>query len=159
VETARRFFDPTVARRQQSAGGGLVSTAADYARFLRMLLNGGGFGDRRILSPSIVAYMTADHLGPGIRRADYYPPGPGYGFGLGFAVRTAQGQAAFPGSPGDYFWSGVGGTYFWVDPTHDLFALLLLQSASPEQRLHYRTLTRNMVYAGLDGRQHQDGPD
>jgi CubicO group peptidase (beta-lactamase class C family) len=148
-EAARRFFDPTVSRRLHSAGGGLVSTAADYSRFLRMLLSGGCLEDRRILAPSHVAYMTADHLGQTIRRADYYPPGPGYGFGLGFAVRTAQGQAPFPGSRGDYFWSGVGGTYFWVDPAHDLFALFLLQSSSPEQRLHYRTLTRNMVYAAV----------
>jgi CubicO group peptidase (beta-lactamase class C family) len=149
-ETAWRFFDPSAPRRMQSAGGGLVSTAADYSRFLRMLLSGGSLDGRRILGSSIVAYMTSDHLGQAIRRASYYPPGPGYGFGLGFAVRTAEGEAPFPGSRGDYFWSGVGGTYFWVDPAHDLFALLMLQSSSPEQRLHYRTLMRNMVYAAIE---------
>jgi CubicO group peptidase (beta-lactamase class C family) len=149
-ETAGRFFDPTVHRRRQSAGGGLVSTAADYARFLRMLLSGGSLEGRRILAPPSVAYATCDHLGQAIGRAAYYPPGPGYGFGLGFAVRTVEGEAPFPGSRGDYYWSGVGGTYFWVDPANDLFALLLLQSASPEQRLHYRTLMRNMVYAAIE---------
>jgi CubicO group peptidase (beta-lactamase class C family) len=71
---------------------------------------------QRILSPATVAYMTADHIGHDIGRSDYYPPGPGYGFGLGFAVRLAAGEAPFPGSRGDYFWSGVGGTYCWVDP-------------------------------------------
>jgi CubicO group peptidase (beta-lactamase class C family) len=147
--TARRFFDPTVSRRLQSAGGGLMSTAADYARFLRMLLGGGCLEDRRILAPSVVRYMTVDHLGKAIGRAGYYPPGPGYGFGLGFAVRTAEGEAPFPGSRGDYFWSGVGGTYFWVDPAHDLFVLLLLQSSSPQRRSQYRTLLRNMVYAAI----------
>lgn len=145
-----RFFDPCMPRRRQSAGGGLVSTAADYARFLRMLLGGGRLEDRRILGPATVALMTADHLGQDLSRADYYPPGPGYGFGLGFAVRTAAGEAPFPGSIGDYFWSGVGGTYFWVDPTLDLFAILMLQSSSPQQRLHYRTLLRNMVYAAVE---------
>lgn len=146
----QRFFDPTAARKLQSAGGGLISTAADYSRFLRMLLGGGSLEGRRVLSPSIVDYMTSDHLGTAIGRDTYYPPGPGYGFGLGFAVRTARGEAPFPGSPGDFFWSGVGGTYFWVDPAHELFVLLMLQSSSPEQRLHYRNLVRNMVYAALD---------
>jgi CubicO group peptidase (beta-lactamase class C family) len=148
--TARRFFDPTAPRRLQSAGGGLVSTAADYARFLRMLLGRGSLEGCRILGSSTVASMTSDHLGGGMRRDAYYPPGPGYGFGLGFAVRTTDGEAPFPGSRGDYFWSGVGGTYFWVDPAHDLFALFMLQSSSPEQRLHYRTLMRSMVYAAIE---------
>jgi CubicO group peptidase (beta-lactamase class C family) len=145
-----RFFDPCVPRRHQSAGGGLVSTAADYARFLRMLLGGGRLEDRRLLSPATVALMTADHLGRGLGRAPYYPPGPGYGFGLGFAVRTEAGEAPFPGSVGDFFWSGVGGTYFFVDPALDLFAIIMLQTSSPEQRRHYRTLFRNMVYAALE---------
>jgi CubicO group peptidase (beta-lactamase class C family) len=144
-----RFFDPCAARRGQRGGGGLVSTASDYARFLRLLLGGGMLDGASVLSPTTVAYMTADHLGRDIRRASYYPPGPGYGFGLGFAVRLDAGVAPFPGSRGDYFWSGVGGTYCWVDPALDFYALLMLQTASPEQRLHYRTLMRNMVYAAL----------
>jgi CubicO group peptidase (beta-lactamase class C family) len=145
-----RFFDPCLPRRAQRAGGGLVSTAHDYARFLRMLLGHGSLDGTRVLSPATVAYMTADHLGHSIRKGSYYPPGPGYGFGLGFAVRLVEGEAPFPGSRGDYFWSGVGGTYFWVDPARDLFVLLMLQSSSPEQRRHYRALLRNMVYAAID---------
>ncbi len=144
------FLDPCMPRRGQRGGGGLTSTAGDYTRFLRMLLGRGRLDGDRILSPATVTLMTSDHLGTGIRRASYYPPGPGYGFGLGFAVRLSTGEAPFPGSVGDYFWSGVGGTYFWVDPTYDLFALVLLQSSSPEQRRHYRTLTRSMIYAALD---------
>ena len=143
------FRDPCVPRRGQRGGGGLTSTASDYTRFLRMLLGNGRVDGERILSPSTVALMTADHLGTGIRRAIYYPPGPGYGFGLGFAVRLSRGEAQFPGSVGDYFWSGVGGTYFWVDPACDLFALVLLHASSPEQRLYYRTLMRGMIYAAL----------
>lgn len=144
------FLDPCRPRRGQRGGGGLVSTARDYARFLRMLLGNGTLDGRRVLSPATVALMTADHLGTSIARASYYPPGPGYGFGLGFAVRLSQGEAPFPGSCGDYFWSGVGGTYFWVDPVYGLFALFLLQSSSPEQRQRYRTLIRGMVYAAVD---------
>jgi CubicO group peptidase (beta-lactamase class C family) len=151
ANTARpRFFDPCAPRRGQRGGGGLVSTASDYGRFLRMLLRGGTLDGQRILSPATVAYMTADHLGHDIGRSNYYPPGPGYGFGLGFAVRVAAGEAPFPGSQGDYFWSGVGGTYFWVDPALNFFAILMLQTSSLGQRLHYRTLMRNMVYAALD---------
>ncbi|WP_237478947.1 serine hydrolase domain-containing protein [Lichenibacterium dinghuense] len=145
-----RFFDPCIPRRHESAGGGLVSTAADYARFCRMVLGRGTLEGARVLGPATLALMTADHLGRDTGRASYYPPGPGYGFGLGFAVRVAAGEAPFPGTPGDVFWSGVGGTYFWVDPARDLFAVLMLQSSSAEQRQGYRTLARAMVYAALD---------
>jgi len=144
-----RFFDPCLPRRHQSAGGGLVSTTTDYTRFLRMLLDGGSLDGRRVLSAPTLKQMIVNQLGPDVRRAEYYPPGAGYGFGLGFAVRTAEGEAPFPGSRGDYFWSGVGGTYFWVDPVHDFFALFMLQSSSPQQRLHYRSLLRNMIYAAI----------
>jgi CubicO group peptidase (beta-lactamase class C family) len=102
------------------------------------------------MSPATVAYMTADHLGQHIGRGSYYPPGPGYGFGLGFAVRLGAGEAPFPGSQGDYFWSGVGGTYCWVDPAANFFVVLMLQTSSLDQRLHYRTLIRNMAYAAVD---------
>lgn len=145
------FHDPTLPRRGQRGNGGLVSTVADYARFLRMLLSGGSLGGVRVLAPASIRLMTADHLGADIARGAYYPPGPGYGFGLGVAVRRAAGEAPFPGSVGDWFWSGVGGTYFWVDPAAGFFALLMMQTSSAEQRQHYRTLTRAMVYAALEG--------
>lgn len=145
------FHDPTLRRRGQRGNGGLVSTVADYARFLRMLLSGGSLGGVRVLAPASIRLMTADHLGTDIARGAYYPPGPGYGFGLGVAVRLAAGEAPFPGSVGDWFWSGVGGTYFWVDPAAGFFALLMMQTSSAEQRQHYRTLTRAMVYAALEG--------
>ena len=153
------FGDPCAARRGQRGNGGLVSTVADYARFLRMLLDeapgrsGGGQGqsrgEDRVLGASAIRLMISDHLGSAIRRGDYYPPGPGYGFGLGVAVRQVAGEAPFPGSIGDWFWSGVGGTYFWVDPAAGFFTILMTQTSSAEQRLHYRSLTRAMVYAAL----------
>jgi CubicO group peptidase (beta-lactamase class C family) len=92
-----------------------------------MLLGNGSLEGTRVLSPATVAYMTVDPLGHSIRKASYYPPGPGYGFGLGFAVRLVDGEAPCPGSRGDYFWSGVGGTYFWVDPARHLRQLRLPQ--------------------------------
>ncbi|MET0430131.1 MAG: serine hydrolase domain-containing protein [Microvirga sp.] len=143
------FHDPTEPRRSQRGNGGLVSSTADYTRFLRMLLAGGALDGVRILAPTSVRLMTSDHLGTAIAKGAYYPPGPGYGFGLGVAVRLAAGEAPVPGSVGDWFWSGVGGTYFWVDPTAGFFALLMMQTSSATQRQHYRTLTRAMVYAAL----------
>lgn len=143
------FGDPCVVRRSQRGNGGLVSTTADYARFLRMMLAGGHHEGAGLLAPATVRLMTADHLGA-MAHAAYYPPGPGYGFGLGVAVRHVPGEAPFPGSIGDWWWSGVGGTYFWVDPERDFFAIVMMQTSSAEQRQHYRTLARWMIYAALE---------
>jgi CubicO group peptidase (beta-lactamase class C family) len=143
-----QFGDPRVAGKWESGGGGLVSTSGDYARFLQMLLNGGTLGGKRLLGPRTVAYMTSDHLGEGIVPGPLYLPGPGYGFGLGFAVRRAAGVAADEGSAGDYTWNGVGGTHFWVDPKEDMFVLFMIQS--PKQRTHYMTVMRNMIYGAIE---------
>ena len=133
-----------------SGGGGLVSTAMDYARFLQFMLNKGELNGVRLLSPRTVEFMTADHLGT----TPINPQGsaqallpPGHGFGLGFAVRTAQGLASVPGSVGLYYWGGIAGTTFFVDPAQDLFALMLIQA--PNQREYYRPLFRTLVYAAL----------
>jgi len=130
----------------ESGGGGLVSTAADYARFLQMLLNGGTFEGRRLLGRKTIEFMTADHLGPITGAPDLLIPG--HGFGLGFAVRLQAGIAHVPGSIGQYFWGGLAGTTFWVDPAEQLFALLLIQA--PGLRDYYRTLFRDLVYSAVD---------
>ena len=133
----------------ESGGGGLASTALDYARFLQFMLNKGELGSVRLLGPRTVEFMTADHLGQipinsGTSR-ELLPPG--YGFGLGFAVRRDAGLAPVPGSIGAYYWGGMAGTTFFVDPAQDLFACLMLQA--PNQREYYRMLFRNLVYATL----------
>jgi CubicO group peptidase (beta-lactamase class C family) len=130
----------------ESGGGGLVSTAADYARFLQMLLNGGTLEGHRLLSRKTIEFMTADHLGPITGAPDLLIPG--HGFGLGFAVRLQAGIAHVPGSIGQYFWGGLAGTTFWVDPAEQLFALLLIQA--PGLRDYYRTLFRDLVYSAVD---------
>ena len=130
----------------QSGGGGLVSTAADYARFLQMLLNGGRLDAVRLLSRKTIELMTSDHLGPITGASDLLLPG--YGFGLGFAVRLQPGMAPVPGSVGQYFWGGLAGTTFWVDPKEELFAILLIQA--PGQRDYFRNLFRDLVYAAFD---------
>jgi CubicO group peptidase (beta-lactamase class C family) len=141
------FGDPRVAEKWESGGGGMVSTAADYARFLEMLLNGGALDGKRILSPRTVAYMTADHLGSAIP-GPYYLPGPGYGFSLAFAVRREEGVSPVQGSVGEYNWGGAGGTAYWVDPREDMFVVFMMQS--PAQRLRYRALLRDMIYAAIE---------
>jgi CubicO group peptidase (beta-lactamase class C family) len=133
-----------------SGGGGMVSTARDYLRFAQMLANEGELDGVRIVSRKTLRYMASDHLGelPGAKTGVNYLPGAGYGFGLGFAVRTATGNAVMPGSIGDFTWSGLAGTYFWIDPQEKLVAIWLMQA--PEQRTHYRQLFRNLVYAAME---------
>ena len=139
-----------------SGGSGLLSTAGDYVRFCQMLLNGGELGGARLLAPPSIALMTSDHLTPETRRSPSTPvlfgalaptPELGLGFGLGFAVRTHSGRNPLPGSVGDFSWSGVTGTYFWIDPQQELIAILMMQA--PLQRLHYRYLMRTMVYQAI----------
>lgn len=141
------FGDPRVAQKWESGGGGMMSTAMEYARFLQMTLNGGTLDGRRYVSPKTLAYMTSDHLGTAIATTPLYLPGPGYGFGLGFAVRRTNGEAAHPADPGTYYWGGAGGTYFWVDPKTDLFVVFMMQS--PKQRVYYRALLHDMVTAAV----------
>jgi CubicO group peptidase (beta-lactamase class C family) len=131
----------------ESGGGGLVSTAMDYARFCQMLLNGGVLDGNRIIGRKTLQLMASDHLGPHVKiEGDLVPPG--HGFGLGFAVRTQGGIAPFMGSLGQFFWSGMGGTFFWIDPVEDLFAVFMSQG--PGQRQYTRTLVRNLVYAAIE---------
>jgi CubicO group peptidase (beta-lactamase class C family) len=140
-----------VSRKPQwlAGGHGLDSTLADYLRFARMLAAGGTLDGVRILGSRTVAYMSSDHLAELDidRQHESYLPGPGYGFGLGFAVRTQAGAAPMPGSIGDYSWSGLAGTYFWVDPKEDLIVIHMMQA--PGQGERYRHMLRNLVYAAL----------
>ena len=134
----------------ESGGGGLVSTAHDYSLFLQFMLNKGELDGVRLLSSHTVDFMTADHLGHlpiNAASAGTLLP-PGHGFGLGFAVRTATGISAVLGSAGVYYWGGIAGTTFFVDPKLDMFAILMIQA--PNQRDYYRPLFRNLVYAALE---------
>jgi CubicO group peptidase (beta-lactamase class C family) len=135
------------AAKQPRIGGGMVSTAMDYARFLQMLSNRGTLDGKRYLGPKTIAYMRSDHMGDVVHRGPYDLLGPGVKFGLGFAVRTEAGVATIAGSVGDYSWGGAGGTAFWVDPKEKMFVVYMMQS--PSKRQQYRILLRNMIYAAL----------
>jgi CubicO group peptidase (beta-lactamase class C family) len=134
----------------ESGGGGLASTAHDYARFLQFMLNKGELDGVRLLSSHTIDFMTADHLGSIPVNAgastDLLPPG--HGFGLGFAVRKETGISTVPGSAGVYYWGGIAGTSFFVDPKLNMFAILMIQA--PNQRDYYRPLFRGLVYAALE---------
>jgi len=139
----RRFADDP-GMRYRSAGGGLVSTAEDYFRFLQMLLNGGELNHVRILSRKTVQLMISDHI-PGLDGPTLFA-GPGYGFGLGFAVRRQDGVSPVPGSAGDFNWSGRYGTTFTVDPREKIIAIYMSQNPG---RNDLRFLFKDLVYAAL----------
>ena len=140
------LIDPTVPRKFDCGGGCGVSTVGDYARFAHMLLNRGTFDGVRILAPKTIDYMTADHLGPSVSRGANYSAGPGYTWGLGFAVRQEKGISALAGSPGDYFWPGAFATYFWVDPKEEIVAVSMMQA--PLGR-YYQQLLRGLVLQAI----------
>jgi CubicO group peptidase (beta-lactamase class C family) len=131
----------------ESGGGGLVSTTMDYARFSQMLLNGGTLDGNRIIGRKTLQLMASNHLSPRVKVDSPLMP-PGHGFGLGFAVRTDQGMAPFPGSVGQFFWSGMAGTFFWIDPVEDMFAVFMMQG--PGQREYIRSVLRGLVYAAVE---------
>ena len=149
--------DPTAKPAVFSGGGGMLSTASDYARFCQMMLNGGELDGVRILAPHTVALMTSDQLPPSTERHSpvamllgAFGPTPemGTSFGLGFAVRTAPGRNPVPGSVGDFSWAGITGTYFWVDPKEKLAVVLMIQ-APQGMGVPYWRQTRTLVYQAL----------
>jgi CubicO group peptidase (beta-lactamase class C family) len=131
----------------ESGGGGLVSTTMDYARFCQMLLNGGTLDGIRIIGRKSLQLMASDHLGPHVKVDSPLMPA-GHGFGLGFAVRTSEGMAPFPGSVGQFFWSGMAGTFFFIDPAEEMFAVFMMQG--PGQREYIRSVLRSLVYAAVE---------
>ena len=107
-----------------SAGGGLVSTAADYMRFCLMLSGKGEVSGERLLKVKTVEEMTRNQLPPGVGEIGRRPTGRG--FGLGFAVRIRKIDAA-PSSIGEYEWLGGAGTEYWISPRDELVVITLTQ--------------------------------
>jgi CubicO group peptidase (beta-lactamase class C family) len=140
--------DPRAPRRWESGGAGMVGTIGDYARFAQMLLNGGTFDGRRYLKPETIALMTSDHIGQEtkIARDQFYFPGATSGFGLGFAVRTSTPpNTSWP--LGEYRWDGVAGTFFFIDPKDDMFAIFMVQT--PSQRGRIQLALKTLIYQAL----------
>jgi CubicO group peptidase (beta-lactamase class C family) len=144
--TVIRVQDNPAGKRYFSAGAGLASTAEDYARFAQMILNGGTLDGVRLLSKKTVEFMLSDHLmGAGANSMILkLAAGPGYGFGLGFAVRLQEGFAWTPGSKGDAGWTGAFGTIFTIDPKEKLVGVLMNQG--PSSRVRSWFLFKNLLY-------------
>jgi CubicO group peptidase (beta-lactamase class C family) len=116
-------------------GGGLASTASDYGRFMRMILNGGQLDGARVLKAETVALMSQNQIGavsvPALktalpRSADFTFIADGRDkWGLGFLITADQ----VPGkrSPGSLSWGGINNTYFWIDPARGIAGTIMMQ--------------------------------
>ena len=136
------FTRPTLSPR---GAAGLTSTADDYLKFCICLLNGGD----PIIGRKTLAWMTSNHLLPHQHpytlgtRTDY-----GYGFGLGFRVALDVGQARTMTSIGEYGWSGMLKTVFWIDPQEELIGLFMTQH-QPTAVYPLHNIFRNLVYQAI----------
>ena len=131
-----------------SGGGGLVSSTMDYLRFAQMLLNGGELNGVQLLSPTTVALMQRNQLTDTSSRGFSDRPNTAgtVGFGLGIGIATSE-QKLSATEVGAYSWGGMAGTLFWVDPEHELVAILMVQRIySPEA---IRSKFRNLTYQAI----------
>jgi CubicO group peptidase (beta-lactamase class C family) len=140
----------------ESGGGGLVSTARDYLRFCRMMLNRGTLDGVQILSPKTVALFSLNYLPDGREIADMALPGmfsesgyAGVGFSIGCGVNVDVAKTRLPGSVGEYFWGGAAATAFWVDPKEELTVVFMTQVIGSEARLTLRRDLRTLVYSAM----------
>jgi CubicO group peptidase (beta-lactamase class C family) len=146
------FRVPTTPWQYDCGGGCASGTALDYVRFAQMLLDKGTANGNRLLSRKYVEYMTSNQLGANVDASRLHEFAvehmDGFGFGLGVAVRTQPGVAGVPGTPGEFLWSGAGGTMFWVDPKEEMVAVFLAATPGPIRR-HYRELVKQLVVQAI----------
>ena len=137
-----------------SGGGGLISTAADYWQFCRMLLGRGEAGGARLLAPRTVELMTRNHLPGGADLGQLNSGGfaetvfDGIGFGLGFATTMDAAPGKGASSVGEYYWGGLASTAFWVDPLTGVTATFFTQLV-PSSTYPIRAQLRQLVYSAL----------
>ena len=137
--------DPAVVPLGPSGGGGLFSTAMDYARFTEMLLNGGQLNGVRILAPRTVEMLRTNHVNPEPLKT----MGAGIGWGLGPQVVIDAAAAGEPYSNGAYNWYGIAGTWFWIDPVEDFAFIGMLQHQNLGAARQVHALSRNLVYQAI----------
>ncbi len=137
-------------------GGGLVSSADDYARFCQMLLNNGIFNGARILAPATVALMETNQLPQTAAPEDDWGSGaliggPDKGFGLGFSVAKNPKHMGSLEGVGTLAWGGAAGTWFWIDPVNDLFFLGMIQryGGNDGGGVDLGAVSKTMVYSAL----------
>ncbi|HMN45361.1 MAG TPA: serine hydrolase domain-containing protein [Povalibacter sp.] len=129
----------------ESGGGGLYSTIHDYARFCQMLVNQGALDGKQLLKPETIALMTQNHIGD----LRVFGAMPGTKFGLDFAVITDPAALKSAQGEGSYWWFGIAGTWFWVDPKNDLFFVGLIQRRLDGGTTALRNDSIKLVYDAL----------
>lgn len=132
-------------------GWGLTSTLDDYMKFTQMLVNGGSLGKTRILKPETVKLMSTSQLSDTISKRMWLPSKGRVGFGIDFAVRTQPPvtKEENNGTVGEFFWDGAASTLFWVDPAHELTAVLFTQ-LMPFDRVKLHKRFRDAIYGVYD---------
>ena len=138
---------PNAPLKGPSGGGGLYGTAPDYIRFAQMLLNGGELDGVRLLAPRSVELMRVNHL-TDAQQATYRRPGQGWG--LNFSVVTDGPASGESWSTGSYYWIGIAGTWFWVDPEEDLTFVGMIQNNGGAIN-EVQRLSRSLVYQAVVG--------
>lgn len=139
-----------------AGGGGLLSTAADYQRFMAMLVAGGHYGGVRFLNERTVALMSTNHLPGGgtlatMARDSFSELGQtGVGYGLGVAVVTDPVANRSLVTPGTISWGGAASTYFWVDRAEEL-AVALYAQLLPSTSYPWRRALQQLVYSAMVG--------
>jgi len=137
--------EPTEVPLGASGGGGLFSTASDYARFCDMLLQGGQFNGVRLLAPRTVEMMRTNHVNPDPLKT--MPPGTGWG--MDFEVVTDAAAAGDPSPTGTFRWWGIAGTWFWIDPVDDLAFVGMVGHQSLQTTRAIHGLSRSLVYQAV----------
>jgi CubicO group peptidase (beta-lactamase class C family) len=137
--------DPTVIPLGPSGGGGLFSTAMDYARFCEMLLQGGQLNSVRLLAPRTVEMMRTNHVNPESLKT--MPAGTGWG--MDFQIVTDAAAAGDAVSNGTFSWFGIAGTWFWIDPVTDLAFVGMVQHQNLGTTRPIHALSRSLAYQAI----------
>ena len=143
------LYAPTRPPYIESGGGGLYSTVEDYSHFTQMLLSKGVYQGKRLLGSKTVEYMTRNQLNEKQLATVDFDSIVGYGYGNFMRVMQTPELAGSNGTPGEYGWDGLPGTYFMIDPREELI-LIYMQQIEQNGDLSLRRKMRQIVYGALE---------
>ena len=145
--------DYTKPPRMESGGGGLVSTTRDYARFCQMMLNKGELDGARILSPASIELMDTNVIPKDVLVNSNGSGGARFneavGFGLDFMVVNEPRKAGLTVGRNTMSWGGAAGTWFWIDPTNDIYFVGMIQRMGGNEEDDLGGMTRVLTYQAL----------
>ncbi|MDL4843060.1 serine hydrolase domain-containing protein [Aquibacillus rhizosphaerae] len=133
----------------ESGGAGLLSTLHDYSRFAHMLAMGGTLDGVRILSKKTIELMASNHLSDALLPDVFWNYENGYGYGLGVRVMINRQVGGSNSSVGEFGWSGLAGTYVFIDPKEEL-SVVYMQQMLPNFEAYHQPRIRNVVYGALN---------